>query len=131
MFLLKQVIESFGYHYKDYIDFLEKFNIFDRVTRKPSAIILLNSLQLEQEFNMLDDIIQEKSLYAHIVFKSPCLLFPSLVKDNCVLFCKLKFPIQFIEKKFDIDFYSIERPIIHNCTPSFWDKCFQIFIKYI
>jgi hypothetical protein len=130
MFLLKQSIESFGYHYKDYIDFLEKFNIFEHVTVKPNVIILLNSSQLEKELNMLDNIIQEYSLYAHIIYKKPCPTFPSLIKDNYIINGKNKVPVEFIQKRFDIDFYSIETPIIYNSIPTFWDKWTQILKNF-
>jgi hypothetical protein len=130
MFLLKQVIESFGYHYKDYIDFLEKFNIFEHVVVKPSSIILLNSTQLEKEMNMLDNIIQEYSLYVHIIFKKPCQTFPAQLKDNYIIYGKNKIPVEFIENRFDIDFYSIKTPIIHKSKPTLWNQCFQILKNF-
>ena len=130
MILLKQVIESFGSQYFDYIDFLQKFNIFDQVILKPKAIILLNSSQLEKDMNMLDDIMQEHSLYAHIIYKSPCQKFPSQLKNNCIKNGNETRVVEFIEKRFDIDFYTIERPIIIDYRPSLWDKFYKIFLKH-
>lgn len=130
MILLKQVIESFGNSYIDYCDFLQKYNIFDQVILKPKAIILLNSLQLEEELNMVDDIIQEYSLCANIIYKTPCHKFSSQLKDNCITNGNESRVVQWMEKKFDIDFYTIERPMIVNYKPSFWDKCYKIFLKH-
>ena len=92
----KMILDNISNEYHDFIKFLEKHNLINKIMNINNvSFILINEKLMEYKINMLDDDVQYEILNGHIVVDKWC--HKSRIKGDYLIYKKEKIGIKFIK----------------------------------